>query len=88
MNPDGSRFRLGINYWPSGTAMRWWKRFDADEVRRDFARIREAGLDSVRVFLLWEDFQPVPDRVSEPALADLVRHQVDVKSVANRVIQS
>jgi endo-1,4-beta-mannosidase len=70
---QADRFRLGINYWPSGTAMRWWKRFDADEVRRDFARIREAGLDSVRVFLLWEDFQPVPDRVSEPALADLVR---------------
>ena len=73
MRPDPSRFRLGINYWPSSTAMRWWKRFDVTEVQRDFARIREARFDSVRVFLLWEDFQPTPDRVSVPALADLVR---------------
>lgn len=73
MNPDGSRFRLGINYWPSSTAMRWWQGFDIDEVQRDFARIRAAGLDSVRIFLLWEDFQPVPHRVSQHALADLVR---------------
>jgi len=73
MNLDPSRFRLGINYWPSSTAMRWWQRFDTDEVERDFARIREAGFDSVRIFLLWEDFQPAPDRVSEPALSRLVR---------------
>ena len=43
MNPDPSRFRLGINYWPSSTAMRWWQCFDIDEVERDFTRIREVG---------------------------------------------
>jgi endo-1,4-beta-mannosidase len=43
------------------------------EVQRDFARIREVGFDSVRIFLLWEDFQPAPERVSEDALARLVR---------------
>jgi endo-1,4-beta-mannosidase len=73
MPPDRARFRLGLNYWPSGSAMRWWQRFEADEVERDFVRIREAGFDSVRIFLLWEEFQPTPDRVSEPALSRLVR---------------
>ncbi len=73
MPADSSRFRLGINYWPSSTAMRWWQCFDMDEVERDFARIREVGFDSVRIFLLWEDFQPGPDRVSELALTRLVR---------------
>jgi hypothetical protein len=53
--------------------MRWWQCFDMDEVERDFARIREVGFDSVRIFLLWEDFQPAPDRVSEHALTRLVR---------------
>ena len=53
--------------------MRWWQLFDEDEVNRDFARLRETGFDSVRIFLLWEDFQPAPDRVSEQALARLVR---------------
>jgi endo-1,4-beta-mannosidase len=66
------QFRLGINYWPISSAMRWWKRFDIDEVERDFRLIREARFDSVRIFLLWEDFQPAPDRVSEKSLQRLV----------------
>lgn len=66
------RFRLGINYWPVSSAMYWWLRFDAGEVRRDFALISEAGFDSVRVFLLWENFQPSPKKVSDRALERLV----------------
>jgi endo-1,4-beta-mannosidase len=65
-------FRLGINYWPRNSAMAWWHRFDQREVERDFARIRAASLDSVRIFLLWEDFQPAPDQLSERSLARLV----------------
>jgi endo-1,4-beta-mannosidase len=65
-------FRLGLNYWPASSAMYWWRRFAADEVCRDFARIREAGFDTVRIFLLWEDFQPAPDEVSHRALDHLV----------------
>lgn len=64
-------FVLGVNYWPISSAMGWWKRFDPQEVERDFARIRGAGLEVVRVFLLWEDFQPAPDEISERALGHL-----------------
>jgi endo-1,4-beta-mannosidase len=63
------RFRLGINYWPSWTAMRWWSAFDVAEVEADFARIAAGGFDSVRCFLLWEAFQPEPDRV-DPVMLD------------------
>jgi len=73
MTVGSSRFRLGINYWPSDLAMDWWKRFDEHQVKRDFARIRAAGFDSVRIFLLWEDFQPASNRVSKHALSRLVR---------------
>lgn len=66
------RFDVGVNYWPASSAMRWWRRFDTTEVDRDFARIRGAGGNLVRFFLLWEDFQPEPDGVSDPALAHLV----------------
>lgn len=66
------RFRLGVNYWPVSSAMCWWQRFDAAEVARDFARLRAAGCDCVRVFLLWETFQPKPDQVSDEALRKLV----------------
>jgi endo-1,4-beta-mannosidase len=51
--------------------MNWWAQFDAEEVRRDFARLRDAGFDSVRVFLRWNDFQPTPDAVADSALGDL-----------------
>lgn len=56
-------FRLGVNYWPARTAMRWWSEFDASEVAADFGRIAGCGFDSVRIFLTWEDFQPTPSRI-------------------------
>ena len=52
--------------------MRWWSTFDAGEVAGDFARIAAGGFDSVRCFLLWEAFQPEPDRVDAAMLDRLV----------------
>ena len=65
-------FRSGVNYWPARTGMRWWRRFSADAAAADFLRLSVAGAESVRVFLLWDDFQPEPERVSHQALGDLV----------------
>jgi endo-1,4-beta-mannosidase len=64
-------FTLGVNYWPRRKAMYWWSNFDAGEVREEFSVIKEIGLDVVRFFLLWEDFQPEPDSVSKTALENL-----------------
>ncbi|MBK8780671.1 MAG: cellulase family glycosylhydrolase [Anaerolineales bacterium] len=66
------KFTLGVNYWPRRKAMYWWSDFDANEVREEFSVIKEIGLDVVRFFLLWEDFQPEPDSVSQTALDNLV----------------
>jgi endo-1,4-beta-mannosidase len=64
-------FLLGINYWPRRKAMYWWSDFDLPEVREEFAVIREAGLSLVRIFLLWDDWQPGPDQVDGGALRNL-----------------
>ena len=64
-------FILGVNYWPRRKAMGWWKNFDAGEVRGEFATIAELGMSVVRIFLLWEDFQPTPDSVDAKSLANL-----------------
>ncbi len=73
MTPEApGTFRLGINYWPARTAMRWWTMFDEGETVEDFARIAAGGFDSVRVFLLWEAFQPEADRVDAAMLERLV----------------
>jgi len=65
------RFSLGINYWPRRSAMAMWQRFDPGEIAEDFARIAALGLDTVRFFLRWSDFQPQPDRIDAAMLARL-----------------
>jgi len=52
--------------------MGWWSSFDRAEVAADFDRIADSGLDSVRVFLLWEDFQPSQHEVDCAMLERLV----------------
>lgn len=66
-------FVLGVNYWPCRKAMHWWSDFDPSEVEDEFDVIRDLGLQMARLFLLWEDFQPRPDRIDPGALANLER---------------
>lgn len=67
----GAPFTLGVNYWPRRKAMYWWSDFDPGEVRHEFDVIRELGMNLVRIFLLWEDFQPAPDAVDADGLDHL-----------------
>jgi endo-1,4-beta-mannosidase len=64
-------FILGVNYWPRRRAMYWWSNFDADEVREEFAVIHSLGMTVVRIFLLWDDWQPTADTVSVECLRNL-----------------
>ncbi|MBZ0286381.1 MAG: beta-galactosidase [Anaerolineae bacterium] len=64
-------FILGVNYWPRRKAMYWWSDFDAGEVREEFAVIADLGMNVVRFFLLWDDFQPTSDTVSRACLDNL-----------------
>jgi endo-1,4-beta-mannosidase len=61
---------LGVNYWPRCKAMYWWSNFDADEVREEFDVISSIGMNVVRLFLLWDDWQPTSDTVSKERLRD------------------
>jgi endo-1,4-beta-mannosidase len=65
-------FVMGINYWPRKKAMYWWKQFDGGEVRAEFAEIAAMGARGVRIFLLWEDFQPEPWRLDSRQLDNLI----------------
>jgi len=60
---NNNDFVLGINYWPASKAMYWWKNWEAEEVETDFKRIAESGFNKVRIFLLWEDFQPQINKI-------------------------
>ena len=64
-------FTLGVNYWPRRKAMYWWSDFDPAEVDEEFAVIADIGMNVVRFFLLWDDWQPTPDSVSSECLDHL-----------------
>lgn len=64
-------FLTGVNYWPRRKAMYWWPQFDASEVADEFDVIAALGMRVVRIFLLWDDWQPTPDTVSTQRLDDL-----------------
>ena len=66
-------FTLGVNYWPRKKAMYWWNNFDEGEVREEFAVIKEIGMNVVRLFLLWDDFQPEPTSVEKDKIANLIK---------------
>ncbi len=53
------QFFVGCNYWAShaGTAM--WSDWQPETVALDFRRLAEAGIQIMRVFPLWPDFQPI-----------------------------
>ena len=50
---------IGCNYWASNAGMYMWRNFDENVVDRDFALLKEHGVNTIRIFPLWSDFQPV-----------------------------
>ena len=52
------QFVTGCNYWASHAGIDMWKKWDANTVEEDFAKMESIHLEMVRCFPLWPDFQP------------------------------
>ena len=52
-------FLIGCNYWPSNGGCLSWKNFDEKVIRKDIERLAAYGVNCIRVFPSWEDFQPI-----------------------------
>lgn len=52
-------FLIGCNYWPSNGGCLSWKNFDEEVIRKDIERLAAYGVNCIRVFPSWEDFQPI-----------------------------
>ncbi|MBE6358453.1 MAG: hypothetical protein E7057_04305 [Lentisphaerae bacterium] len=57
--PGFSEFSIGVNYWASHAGTYMWRNFSAQEVEADFKALHDSGVNTVRIFPSWEDFQPV-----------------------------
>ena len=57
--PELGRFFVGCNYWAShaGTAM--WRDWQPAVVEKDLQLLAKSGIQVLRVFPLWPDFQPI-----------------------------
>lgn len=81
-------FSLGITYWPRRVGLLFWQRYDRGAVREELAHIAATGFNTVRLCLLWEDFQPGPTRINSRAMRCL-EHALDTASTAGlRVVLS
>lgn len=52
-------FLLGCNYWASHAGIEMWVNWDKEQVEKDFIALKENGVNTLRVFVNWRDFQPV-----------------------------
>ena len=52
-------FLTGCNYWASNAGMYMWRRWEPQTVAKDIAALSEKGVNVMRVFPLWSDFQPL-----------------------------
>ena len=62
---------FGVSYYRPGTgwAPQVWKKFDAEATRKDFARMKELGVNCARVFLSYGSFYHEPGVLDTNGLA-------------------
>jgi endo-1,4-beta-mannosidase len=56
---DSGAFVTGANYWASHAGTDMWRDWRPEVVANDLQRLSAAGLQVLRVFPLWPDFQPL-----------------------------
>jgi len=64
-------FTLGITYRPRRSGFAWWQTVDPAELRDELAHIAYLGLDTIRLSLTWEEFQPGQRRIGSRAMGTL-----------------
>jgi endo-1,4-beta-mannosidase len=71
---NGQRFvPVGVNYWPGSTGVEMWAQWPEAEMQHDLDVIRALGLNCIRFFLRWQDFEPQPGRYDTRMFARLAQ---------------
>lgn len=48
----------GVNYWPSSCGVEMWQVWPEQEILHDLDTMKSIGLNCIRFFIRWEDFEP------------------------------
>ena len=62
---------VGVHWVPAKAAMQWPQEWDPTSIESDFRKMRELGVNTVRLDLLWAWFEPRPGDYSPAAFAQL-----------------
>ncbi len=52
-------YLLGCNYWGSQHAIYMWRNYDKAGIEKDIKALAKKGVNILRIFPLWPDFQPI-----------------------------
>ena len=55
------KFLLGVNYWASHAGLYTWRLYDKNVVEKDLSMLSSYGVNTIRIFPLWPDFQPLTE---------------------------
>lgn len=78
--PVEGRMLVGVNYWGSKAGVRMWRADEWDEasIEKDIAALAATGVEMMRVFPTWSEFQPlVMERKYQGAPALVLRDGSD-----------
>jgi len=64
-------FPVGVNYLPSSSDCRMWSEWNIKEIEEDFSHMKKLGINTVRFFIFWNDFEPKPGEYDEECLRRL-----------------
>ena len=56
---ESGTFFTGCNYWASNAGLHMWTNWDVNVVEDDFKRLRDNNIRYIRIFPLWNEFQPL-----------------------------
>ncbi len=62
---------VGANYWPGSCGAEMWQAWPEKEIQADLDLVVKLGLNCVRFFLRWQDFEPAPGRYDRRMFARL-----------------
>ncbi|MFQ1021497.1 DUF4434 domain-containing protein [Tardisphaera saccharovorans] len=74
-------FIIGLNYWSKKGGPLMWREFDRQVIQKELQQISSLGVNVVRAFTFWPDFQDSPGTVNEGSMEEL-RDFLDIAQAA------
>ncbi|OGV59610.1 MAG: hypothetical protein A2498_04340 [Lentisphaerae bacterium RIFOXYC12_FULL_60_16] len=74
---ESGTFSVGANYWASHAGTRMWSDWKPDIVAADLRQLAHEGIQVLRVFPLWPDFQPLHQLYQYQGKPEDIRHGED-----------